>query len=103
MTDRERVALAVAKLCSNRQATFEEIADAALAAMPTWRRIPDEVREGVAPFDGNPTLLWWPYWTNYPVIGYWEFGGWSSQVCLSSGPPPKHWMPLPEPPAGEVG
>jgi hypothetical protein len=54
--------------------------------------------------DMNPVLLWWPFWTQTPVIGeYWD-GVWSTEKWLgddATDPGPTHWMPLPEPPPAD--
>lgn len=117
MTDRERVARALMARASPGTAWedvsgatrehFLGLADAALAAMaPTWRRIPDDVVEGVAPFDGKPWLLNDRSWPQ-ASIGWWhpqwrEWGdadGSALEAPTFYAPIP----PLPAPPAGEVG
>lgn len=62
-----------------------------------WRDI------STAPRNGTMILLWWPYWRNHAVIGYWRLDEWQSHVRLSLDVPnPTHWMPLPEPPSGAL-
>lgn len=50
-------------------------------------------------------LLYWPHWSDLPVIGryvrhrsrivmHWQ----SDQIISDEGAAPTHWMPLPEPP-----
>lgn len=59
-----------------------------------------------APKDGKPILLWYPHWSNIPIIAFWginEFSrmGWISEWVLSDDDchaPPIAWMPLPSPP-----
>lgn len=51
-----------------------------------------------APKDGREVLLWWPYWSNRPTIGYWKHPAWIAENALDSLPEPTHWMHLPEPP-----
>lgn len=71
---------------------------AALRSFPageTWRPIAS------APKDGRQVLLWWPYWTKRPTIGYWKHTRWIAEASLSEAdtdPTPTHWMPLPTPP-----
>jgi hypothetical protein len=75
--------------------------------MSDWRPI------ATAPKDMNAVLLWWPYWTQEPVIGVrnykTEYDGteiiwldsWSTERWLGDDahdPGPTHWMPLPDPP-----
>ena len=55
-----------------------------------------------APKDRD-VLLWWPYWSRRPTIGYWKHTRWMAENALQdsvgdSGPQPTHWMPLPDPP-----
>jgi hypothetical protein len=48
-------------------------------------------------------LLWWPYWSNHPVVGYFDNleNRWIANEAISSeGDGPTHWMSLPEPPGG---
>lgn len=70
------------------------------AAPQGWRDI------STAPKDANlnPVLLYWPYWTEEPVIGQreGEGGTWGTEKWLgedAEDPGPTHWMPLPLPPA----
>lgn len=50
-----------------------------------------------APKDGTVVLLYWPYWRDRAVLGYF-IDYWQSNVAISSGPEPTHWMPLPAAP-----
>lgn len=60
-----------------------------------------------APKDGTPVILWWSHWNTAQGIlgsfnphnrgGQWE----APEVKYHSGPPPTHWMKLPEPPQGQ--
>ena len=53
-----------------------------------------------APKDGTPVLLWWPYWSRRPTIGYWKHSQWVAENALDGdSDPPVAWMPLPSPPA----
>ncbi len=56
-----------------------------------------------APKDGNPVLLYWPYWRGRAVIGYFAYTGkWCCIHALTDGPGPTHWMPLPKPPSDQA-
>jgi len=56
-----------------------------------------------APKDGTPVLLWWPHWSRQAIVGWVDkFGRWASEIALSEGTDPTHWMPLPVPPTGET-
>lgn len=130
MTDRERVAAAI-------HAAFDpdcmgggpcrfldgcgcalKLADAAIAAMPTWRRIPDEVREGEAPADNEGSrrrtyLLAARYPRNgqmTDVVEGWWVPGFQDQPASwarwQHSFPPTHYAPippLPVPPDGDAG
>jgi hypothetical protein len=54
------------------------------------------------PNDPSPVLLFWPYWSQVPVIGDRYAGGpWSTEKWLgedAEDPGPTHWMPLPDNP-----
>ena len=51
--------------------------------------------------DPNPVLLFWPYWTQEPVIGRLVNGIWWTEQWLGDDAKdhgPTHWMPLPDTP-----
>lgn len=51
--------------------------------------------------DPNPVLLYWPYWSEVPVIGEMVDGVWWTEKWLgedAEDPGPTHWMPLPDVP-----
>ncbi len=53
--------------------------------------------------DPNAVLLYWPFWSERPTIGYPVNGGWWTENWLgddATDPGPTHWMPLPGPPRG---
>lgn len=50
--------------------------------------------------DPNSVLLYWPYWSEEPVIGQHVDGIWWTDKWLgedAEDPGPTHWMPLPDP------
>lgn len=57
-----------------------------------------------APKDGKPIILWFPYWSNIPMVAHYgcnQFNrlGWIGEYILSDdGDMPTHWHPLPAPP-----
>ena len=77
----------------------EQPADSAGGPEPgrgAW--LPIEAHDGT----GHEVLLWWPYWSLRPTIGYLKFGKWIAENALIDGnecPGPTHFMPLPAPPA----
>lgn len=65
------------------------------ATLQKWQPI------STAPADAdvNPVLLFWPYWSQRPVIGDCVEGVWSTDKWLgedAEDPGPTHWMPLPD-------
>ena len=48
-------------------------------AAPDWRPIES------APKDGTQVILWWPYWRNDPIVGFYdtEYQRWSNSVALT--------------------
>ena len=48
-------------------------------------------------------LLWWPYWSKRPTIGYWKHDRWIAENALSDSADhgPTHWMLLPTQPDAE--
>jgi hypothetical protein len=57
-----------------------------------------------APKDGENILMFWPYWGQEAMIGWYDFyhSQWISNSALSTfdqdDHQPTHWMPLPDPP-----
>ena len=53
------------------------------------------------PNDPTPVLLYWPYWSEVPVIGELVNGIWWTEKWLGEDeedPGPLYWMPLPDVP-----
>ena len=51
--------------------------------------------------DQEAVLLFWPYWSQEPVIGFLVNGVWWAERWLgddAEDPGPTHWMPLPDNP-----
>lgn len=66
-----------------------------LRAERTWQPI--------ATHDGSraEVLLWWPYWSSRPTVGYWKNDRWIAENALSDcsqSVGPTHWQPLPSAP-----
>lgn len=71
------------------------------AQAPTpWRRIPETVTPGVAPFDGERVLVLynWEHWDE-PLcrVGHYGKVSYTDKFAWFNGPP-DYWMPLPPPP-----
>jgi hypothetical protein len=80
------------------------VTEAAIAAaMPHlvgWRPI------DTAPKDGTKVLLWWPHWSEIPMVGECRYQKWRANDAIEDSSTtigPTHWQPLPPPPAGSEG
>lgn len=79
----------------------EKYAESERTARQWWNyRAPQWQPVETAPKDGTLVLLWWPYWRQRAVIGYYATlaDRWQSSEVLYDAEPPTHWMPLPLPP-----
>ncbi len=68
-------------------------------AQSDWRPIETAPRE-----DNASILLYWPYWSDRAIVGWWSRQGfWDSGHTLTYGPQPgpTYWMPLPPAPLAE--
>jgi hypothetical protein len=62
--------------------------------MTAWRKIPEEVKPGEPPWDGEQILAWW--FGRY-VVASWVNGEWTDESLGQYHEQPTHWM-RPNPP-----
>lgn len=85
--------------CAQNKIAEREQEAATAALEQQWQPIQ------TAPKDGTIVLLWWPYWRDRAVIGYYDKVRhcWNSDVALETAEPPKGWMRLPSVPIAAIG